>query len=215
MRSLAPLVLALAVAATACGASEPYPESTPAAVVAGWAEAVESRDFDAATDAVFEASLIIVLAVENDLPAVDTARMLTDGIGPVEAAAYWSSFRDDFVSFAGIPISALKVGASNEAEAGGERWAFVAVSAQENPSTPILARQVDGWVVDLVATLAHGFVEPLQSYLASIPDDASGATIRDEYAAVVVPAMWAAIDGGDNGDDFARRALALIDAVES
>ena len=91
-------------------------------------------------------------------------------------------------------------------------WASVAVSVQEAASASAFTRDGDGWEVDLVATLAPGFVEPLLAYLESVPDDDDGATIRDAYTTVVVPAMWAAIEAGGHGDDFARRALVLINA---
>ena len=76
------LVIMSAIAVAGCGASGDDPESSPAAVVAGWAEAVEVRDFAAASDAVFEPSLVVILASENNLPAADTAAMLNEGITP-------------------------------------------------------------------------------------------------------------------------------------
>ena len=213
MRSLVSILVVLAAFATGCGASDEDAESSPPAVVAGWAEAVDSRDFEAATDAVYEPSLVIVLAAENAIPASDTAAMLDEGITPSAAAAYWSSFRDGFDAFAGRPISTLNVGSSAEVEAGGVNWAVVAVGVQEGASAPTFTRDADGWAVDLVATLATGFVEPLLAYLEDLPEDEDGATIRESYETVVVPAMWAAIEAGDHGDDFARRALTLIEAA--
>ena len=213
MKRLLSLLIMSAVVAAGCGASSDDPETSPAAVVAGWAEAVDVRDFDAATDAVFDPSLVIVLAAENNVPASDTAGMLNDGITPAAAAAYWSSFRDGFDAFAGRPISTLNVGASSEIEAGGEMWAKVPVSVQEAASAPAFTRDADGWAVDMVATLAPGFVEPLLSYLQSMPDDEDGATIRDAYTTVVVPAMWVAIEAGGHDEEFTRRALVLIEAA--
>lgn len=213
MRSIVPFLAVLAILAAACGASDDDVESSPPAVVAGWAEAVETRDFEAATAAVYEPSLVIVLAAENSLPAADTAAMLEGGITPAAAAAYWSSFRDGFDAFAGRPISTLNVGGSAEVEAGGVNWAVVAVGVQEDASAPTFTRDSDGWAVDLVATLATGFVEPLLAYLEDLPDDENGSTVRESYESVVVPAMWVAIEAGGHGDDFARRALALIEAA--
>jgi hypothetical protein len=213
MKALLPLILALVVAATACGAGEENPESSPSAIVAGWAEAVEVRDFETATSAVFEPSMIIVLAAENSLPAAETATMLTDGITPAVAAAYWSSFRDGFGAFAGRPISTLNVGASEEVEAGDMAWAVVTVRAQEDASAPVFTREHGGWLVDLVATLAPGFIEPLDIYLESLPSDADGDVVRRAYSDTVIPAMWAAIEAGGHDDDFARRALGLIKAA--
>lgn len=212
MKTLVALILSLAMAVTACGASEEDPESSPPAIVAGWAEAVEARDFEAATSAVFEPSMILVLASENNLPAAETATMLSEGITPAVAAAYWSSFRDGFDAFAGRPISTLNVGASEEVEAGGVRWAVVTVRAQEDATAPVFTRDDGGWLVDLVATLAPGFIEPLDAYLESLPSDTDGDAVRQAYADVVVPAMWAAIEAGGHDDDFARRALGLIEA---
>ena len=213
MKRMLSLLIMSAIAAAGCGTSVDDPATSPAAVVAGWAEAVDVRDFEAATDAVFEPSLVIVLAAENNLPAADTAALLNDGITPAAAAAYWSSFRDGFDAFAGRPISTLNVGASSEVEAGGEMWAKVPVSVQESASAPAFTRDADGWAVDMVATLAPGFVEPLLNYLQSVPDDDDGTTIRDAYATVVVPAMWAAIEAGGHDDEFTRRALVLIEAA--
>ena len=213
MRSFVSILVVLAAFAAGCGASEEDSESSPPAVVAGWVEAVDTRDFEAATDAVYEPSLVIVLAAENAIPASDTAAMLDKGITPAAAAAYWSSFRDGFDAFAGRPISTLNVGSSAEVEGGGVNWAVVAVGVGEGASAPTFTRDADGWAVDLVATLATGFVEPLLAYLEDLPDDEDGATIRESYEAVVVPAMWAAIEAGGHGDDFARRALTLIEAA--
>ncbi len=213
MKTLISLFLALSVVATACGASEEDPDSSPPAVVAAWADAVEERDFDAATEAVFEPSMVIVLAAENDLPAAETAAMLVDGVTPAVAAAYWSSFRDGFDAFAGRPISTLNVGASEEFEAGDVRWAVVTVRAQEDASAPVFTRDDGRWLVDLVATLAPGFIEPLAVYLESLPADDDGEAVRQAYVDVVVPALWAAIDAGGHDDDFTRRALALIEAA--
>lgn len=212
MKRMLLVLITSALVTAGCGASGDDPESSPAAVVAGWAEAVEVRDFDAATASVFEPSLVIVLAAENNLPAADTAAMLNDGLTPAAAAAYWSSFRDGFDAFAGRPISTLNVGASSEIEAGGELWAKVPVSVQETASAPAFTREADSWEVDMVATLAPGFVEPLLNYYQSLPDDEDGAAIRDAYSTVVVPAMWVAIEAGGHGDEFARRALVLIEA---
>lgn len=214
MKKLIAVVLAVVAIVAGCGEAEDAPDASPPAVVAGWAEAVDGRDFDAATEAVYEPSFIVVLAAENQLPASETATMLRDGVPAAVAASYWSSFRDGFDAFAGRPISALNVGASEDLEADAVVWAVVPASAQNEASGPVFTRSEEAWLVDLVATLAPGFIEPLGAYLASLPDDEDGELIRDVYDAAVVPALWAAIEAGEHGDDFARRALALIEAAD-
>ncbi|MEN8234774.1 MAG: hypothetical protein ABFR89_07605 [Actinomycetota bacterium] len=213
MRRTIAIMLVVLVAA-GCGAAEEDPEASPSAVVAGWAEAVDQKDFAAATAAVYEPSFIIVLAAENGLPASETASMLSDGIGPAVAAAYWTSFREGFDTFAGHPISTLNVGASEKLEVGDVAWAVVPASAQDDASAPVFTRSGDAWLVDLVATLSSGFVEPLAAYFESLPNDEDGDAVRTAYDEAVVPALWAAIEAGGHGDDFARRALSLIDAAD-
>jgi hypothetical protein len=67
--------------------------------------------------------------------------------------------------------------------------------------------------VDLVATLAPGFVDPLARTYDELPGGADGDVVRAAYEETVVPAMWAAISSGQYDDEFTRRALALIDSV--
>lgn len=201
--------------ATGCGSTEDETEASPPAVVAGWAEAIDQRDFEVASAAVYEPSFIIILAAENDLPAPETADMLRDGVPAAVAAAYWTTFRAGFDTFAGHPISTLNVGASEEIEAGGVAWAVLPASAQDDASAPVFTRREDAWLIDLIATLARGFVDPLAAYLDSLPDDEDGDAVRAAYDEAVVPALWAAMEAGGHGDEFARRALALINAASA
>jgi hypothetical protein len=213
MRRLFGFVFVALIVVTGCGDDGPDAASAPPAVVAAWAEAIEQRDFEAASNAVYEPSFIIVLASENGLAAAETATMLDEGVPPAVAASYWTTFREGFDTFAGHPISTLNVGESEEIEAGGVVWAVLPASTQSDASAPVFTRAGDSWLIDLVATLADGFVDPLAAYLESLPDDADGDRVRAAYTDAVAPALWAAIEAGDHGDAFARKALALINAA--
>ncbi len=182
-------------------------------MVGDWLASVDGSEFETATDKTFQPALAIVIAVENDLSTGQTAAFLTDGIPASVSAAYWSSFQEGFGAFAGYPLSALDVGGSEEIFTEGVRFAAVVVTDPEDGDGIIFTRDDPARQIDLVATLASGFVDPLRRTYDLLPGDEDGDIVRGAYRDTVVPAMWAAISSGQYDDDFTRRALALIDAV--
>lgn len=207
------LIVALAAAAAAGCSSGGSVIDSPPVVVGDWLVSVDGSEFETATQKTFEPALAIVIAVENDLSTGQTAAFLTDGIPASVSAEYWSSFREGFGAFAGYPLSALEVGGSEEIFAEGVRFAAVVVSDPEDDDGIIFTRDDPARQIDLVATLAPGFVDPLRRTYDVLPGDEDGEVVRVAYRDTVVPAMWAAISSGQYDDDFIRRALALIDAV--
>jgi hypothetical protein len=157
--------------------------------------------------------MAIVIAVENDLTTAETAGFLTEGIPASVAAAYWSSFEDGFAAFAGYPLAALAVGSSEEIFSEGVQFAAVSVTDPGDGDGTIFTRAARDRQVDLVATLAPGFVDPLLRAYDELPGGTDGDVVRTAYEETVVPAMWAAISSGQYDDEFTRRALALIDSV--
>ncbi len=186
---------------------------SPPVVVGDWLASVDGSEFETATEKTFQPALAIVIAVENDLSTGQTAAFLTDGIPASVSAAYWSSFQEGFGAFAGYPLSALDVGSSEEIFTEGVRFAAVVVTDPEDGDGIIFTRDDPARQIDLVATLASGFVDPLRRTYDLLPGTEDGDTVRVAYLDTVVPAMWAAISSGQYDDDFTRRALALIDAV--
>jgi len=186
---------------------------SPPVVVGDWLASVDGSEFETATEKTFQPALAIVIAVENDLSTGQTAAFLTDGIPASVSAAYWSSFQEGFGAFAGYPLSALDVGSSEEIFTEGVRFAAVVVTDPEDGDGIIFTRDDPARQIDLVATLASGFVDPLRRTYDLLPGNEDGDTVRVAYLDTVVPAMWAAISSGQYDDDFTRRALALIDAV--
>ena len=185
----------------------------PPVVVEQWLASIDASEFEAATDRTYEPALAIVISVENDLTTAETAGFLTGGIPPSVSAAYWSSFQDGFDAFAGYPLSAWGVGASEEIFAEGVQFSAVAVADPANGDGMVFTRGDPTRQVDLVATLAPGFVDPLLVAYLDLPSGDDGDVLRVAYEETVVPAMWAAITSGRYDDDFTRRALALINEV--
>lgn len=206
-------VVPLAVAVSACSSSDSAVIDSAPVVVEDWLGSVDASEFEAATERTYEPAMAIVIAIENDLTTAETAAFLTQGIPISVSAAYWSSFQDGFDAFAGYPLSALAVGASDEIFSEGVQFAAVAVTDPGAGDGRIFTRDARARQVDLVATLAPGFVDPLLRTYSELPAGADGDVVRIAYEETVVPAMWAAISSGRYDDDFTRRALALIETV--
>ena len=207
------LVAAFAVALTACSTSDSSVIDTAPVVVEDWLVSVDGSEFEAATARTYEPSMAIVIAVENDLTVAETAALLSDGIPASVSAAYWTSFQDGFDAFAGYPLSDLSVGGAEEIFTEGVQFAAVGVTDPGDSDGTIFTRDDRDRQVDLVATLAPGFVDPLIRTYETLPDGADGDVVRTAYEDTVVPAMWAAISSGQYDEDFNRRALALIGSV--
>lgn len=189
---------------------------TPEQAVVAWFDAIDAGGAQAASDAVHDGSLALILAIENDLDAATTAAYLTDGVPLGVQDGYWSSFADGFSAFAARPISTLTVGESEPLSVEGVEYAMVPISSGPAARSIVFTRQrSDGaWEVDLVATLADGFATLMVDLYDGLDGSEDAATIRAAYTDTVVPAMWAAMSGGEFGDDFNRVALTLVGAVE-
>jgi hypothetical protein len=211
-----PLIAALLIVpllVTACSSSESSVIDPPSVVVEHWLASVDANEFEAATDRTYEPAMAIAIAVENDLTTADTAGFLTDGIPASVAAAYWSSFADGFAAFAGYPLVALTVGDSESIFSEGVQFAAVSVTDPGAGDGTIFTRDETSRQVDLIATLAPGFVEPLLRNYETLPATTDGEVVRTAYEDTVVPALWAAISSGRYDAEFTRSALALIESV--
>ena len=211
-----PMLLVVMVAIVlAAGCSSPSANlvEPPPVVVEEWLGSIDDRDFDGATDRTFGPAMAIVIAVENDLSTAETAEFLANGIPASVTTAYWASFQAGFDSFAGYPLSKLGVGASEAIFTEGVQFSAVQVTDPGDGDGMIFTRDETVRQIDLVATLAPGFVDPLLVAYQSLPNGADGDLVRSAYEETVVPAMWAAISSGQYDDAFTRKALALIEKV--
>lgn len=216
LRPIAIIVIG-ALSVVGCGGSDAVPSGleTPERAVVTWFEAIDADDASAATAAVNDASLAVLLAVENDVDAETLAAYLESGVPEAVAADYWASFSVNFAEFASRPISSLTVGEGHTFDAQGATYAAVPISAGPGAESIVFARDTGGaWEIDLVATLADGFGSLLADRFVSLGSDATDATIRSAYLETVAPALWAAMIEGEFGDEFNRVALTLVDDIE-
>lgn len=210
-RSLLLLVAFIA----ACASPAPDAVDPAPVVVEEWLNSIDDNDYEAATGQTYEPAMAIVIAVENGLDTADTAALLNDGIPPAMSASYWSSFRTGFGAFAGFDLSDLGVDTAEPIFAEGVQFAAVSVDDNASGSGLIFTRDAAEREIDLVATLAPGFVDQLLNVYRALPADDDGDVVRTAYMDTVVPAMWAAISSERHDDEFNRRALALIDSVDT
>lgn len=201
--------------AAACSASTSDVIDPAPVVVEEWLASIDGNDYEAATGHTYEPAMAIAIAVENGLDAADTAALLNDGIPAAMSASYWSSFRTGFDSFAGFELTDLGVGTAEPIFTEGVQFAAVSVDDSASGNGLIFTRDAAGREIDLVATLAPGFVDQLLSFYEALPVGDDGDVVRSAYLHTVVPAMWAAISSGRYDDEFNRRALALIDSADT
>jgi len=211
---------ALAVVASACSSESTdgtSPHSTAEASVVAWFDAIEAGDVETASESVHPESMALVFAIENNITNEELASYISHGVPLALQKSYWESFRKGFTEFAQKPLSALSVGAAEAFVSNGETFASVPVSSGTAGETVVLVRERPDatWEVDMVATLGDGFSKLLLDEYETLGSSDSDARIRLAYAEVVSPSMWAALAGGEFGDDFARTALTLIDRIEN
>lgn len=213
------LVLLVAVVASSCSDSDTTDagHESPERAVVSWFEAIDGGDAQAASDAIHPHSLALILGTENSLAPETTSEYLESGVPLDVQDGYWKSFATGFSAFASRPVSTLTVGQATPFTSEGDEFARVPVSGGQAADSVVIARKrSDGsWEVDMVATLADGFANVLLSAFNDLPEGDDGDRIRTAYTDTVVPSLWAAMAEGEFGDDFARSALALIEAVEA
>lgn len=211
------LACALALAACSTDGADASGHETPERAVVAWFEAIDAGDAQAASDAVHDGSLALILAIENDLDTETTAAYLDEGVPLAVQRGYWDSFAEGFSAFASRPISTLTVGEGAAFEVEGAVYATVAIASGPGAESIVFTRQRDdgSWEVDVVATLADGFATLLADHHDALDGTESAAAVRAAYTDVVVPAMWAAMTEGTFGDEFNRVALTLVGDVDA
>ena len=213
------LTAAVLVFVAACSSSEPAAtgHDTPERAVVAWFEAIDAGDVETASDSILPDSLALILGIENSLSADTTAQYLNEGVPFELQTGYWRSFAEGFSDFASRPVSTLTVGQATQFTSEGVEFASVPISSGPTTASVVITRILDdgSWVVDMVASLGDGFANLLLRTYESLPDGGSGDVVRTAYTQTVVPSLWAAMADGSFGEDFARSALAVIDAVES
>ncbi len=210
--------VAVTMVATACSSSgnQGTLPSTPEGVVVTWFDAVDAGDVDAAAASVHPESLALIFGIENSVSHEQLAEYLTNSLPKPLQETYWESFGRGFTEFADKPLSTLIVGEGDRYIAEGEEFASVPISGGAGADSVVITRRTgDGtWQIDMVATLADGFSTLLLDLFDELDASEASSRIRQAYAEVVAPALWAAMVDGSFGDSFAVTALTILDHID-
>jgi hypothetical protein len=199
---LATSVLLVALVAASCGGSDAGPTTlppltaipttvapdSPANTVARWLEAVGNTDTSLLADLVAPDGLVMLAAVENTFTEGQVDELLAGGPPPEFLEDYWSSFRESFAEFAGIPFGAVEVGAVDEFTLDEVSYVGVVI-ADETSRSVITRRRGDMWEIDLVASFGKEFAAQLRRMLMNLSESAAADRVREAFRNDVVPGL--------------------------
>lgn len=212
---LVPVLVTLATALVACG-GDTVPSTTllPAAdiVVRDWLDAVDAGDVESLERLVARESLAFVVGVESRLAPAEITALADGGFPDDVVAAYWASFEEAFRSIDGNDIATLGVGTVDEFDAGGARFAAVALGLGDRSADVLVRRSREGrWEIDVLATVGVGFTIQLTELAAEATDD----RFRTLFEQWVLPALEAGARNDVDGEliETVRQVRLTFDAA--
>jgi len=193
LRALAATVV-FALAASGCTSSN-QPTSTtrqsmagaasPAAALRTLLTAVQEGDLDGATSATFDDQVALLIALDG-ATAAEARRLLEEGVPEQSRSIFWASFRDTYALNFGEGVSDMLVAEGDRVTVDLVSFALVDVALRKTSGQTRWVTRMDEegrWRVDLFATFASTFAQPLRLWLTILPDDADTAVVRHAIAA--------------------------------
>lgn len=137
----------------------------------------------------YEPSMLVVVAAENGLETSLVASLLRRGATAESAAGYLDDFGAALRERFGRSLADVSVDGFSQV---GETYAAVMVTG--DGTATIVTRRAPGglWQVDFAGTLGPALITQIRSVLEAADDGEDGDTIRDVFAADVLPALDAA-----------------------
>lgn len=223
MPRLLTVVLVLALVVAGCGSSTEPTTTTqppvggadsPSEALRGLLTAVQDGSVEDASTVTIDAQVALLVALDG-AKAAEARRFLAEGVPEESLALFWDSFRDAYLSSFGEDLSEMVVAAGGNVTVDRTTFALVDVSLRRSNGETQWITQLgeDGrWRVDLFATFASTFAQPLRLWLATLPDDADAATVR-EAIATQRASLLAAVDQqplGPISDGVASQIKGLV-----
>ena len=194
MRRLS-IVLLLALVTAACGAGSTESSSfdrIPTAIAFDWLNAVGAGESDQIAAVVEPNGLVILAAAENSYSMEETAALLQSGFTETLATTYWSTFRQEFAGFAGVPFEDLEVGVYEEFDAAETRYAVVTIRGQAGDGTLVTASTPEGWRIDMAATVGPAFATQIRQMAEGLDDTSASVIVARALRTDVLPGLQAA-----------------------
>ncbi|GBE23903.1 hypothetical protein BMS3Bbin02_00168 [bacterium BMS3Bbin02] len=209
------VLVATSLVLAACGGSgaTDEPASTyPTGTVREWLVAVSTRDVARLVNIVDQDSLVIVIAIENQIPADDVERMLVQGLAAETIADYWVSFAGAYGTYTGLALDSVTVRGFEQFAVEDIVFARVEVGDDQDPGV-VFTRSYDGiWKVDLVATLGDALFPVIEDFVRGIPNGDETSQLRAELREAILPALLA-IDSQKPESERRATAIARLGAL--
>ncbi len=209
------VLVATGLVFAACSGSSDVDEPVntyPTGTVREWLVAVSARDVTRLVDVVDQDSLVLVIAIENQIPVDDIERMLVQGLAPETVADYWVSFAGAYGTYTGLALDSVTVRGFEQFAVDDVVFAHVAVGDENDPGS-VFTRSYDGtWRVDLVATLGDALFPLIEDFVSTIPSGSTGDQLRAELQDVLIPALQA-VDSQKPESERRASAIARLAAL--
>lgn len=192
LRALA-AILVLAMATSGCTSNDqttsttqqpPVGARSPVAALRTLLTAVQQGDLDGVASMTFDDQVALLVALDG-ATASEARRFLEQGVPEQSRSIFWASFRDTYVGSFGEEVSAMLVAEGDRVTVDLVSFALVDVALRTTSGQTRWVTRMDDegrWRVDLFATFASTFAQPLRLWLTTLPDDADAAAVRQAIA---------------------------------
>jgi hypothetical protein len=189
-------LLALTVMAVVVGCSPASESSTtttaalggsvsPEAALRTLLSAVDAGDVEEASVVTFRDQVALLIALDG-APLHQAAEFIEDGVPEQSQKMFWESFRSTYAASFGESLSDMLVAEGGRATVDGVEFSLVEVALRKisGHSNWVARRDQEGrWRVDLFATFASTFAQPMRLWLATLADTLEVAVVRRAIAA--------------------------------
>lgn len=168
---------------------------SPAAALSGLLKGVQDGNIEAASTMTIATQVALLIALDG-ATASEARSFLDDGVPKASRSMFWDSFRDTYSSSFGEDVSDMVIATGGRIMVDFVSFTLVSVSLRESDGqTRWITRLGDDgrWRVDLFATFASTFAQPLRLWLYTLHDNDDAAIVREAVAAQKA-SLLAAID---------------------
>lgn len=145
----------------------------PEQAVTGLLAALAAEEYGEAVDLTVDGQMVVVALVEG--ATVDEAKLVA-GQPKAVGANFWRGFEAGLDRYLGVGAGEIVIGEVTEFEAGGARFARVAVRPDSGDRFMVV-KQDNGWKVDVVATFAPALASKLGGSATSLRADPDAAAL--------------------------------------
>ena len=159
--------------------------ASPASALRTLLTSVQNGDAESASTVTIDGQVALLIALDG-ATASEARRLIEEGVPEQSRSLFWTSFRDTYVSNFDEDVSEMLVAEGDRVTVDLVPFALVDVALRKTSGQARWITRTDEngrWRVDLFATFASTFAQPLRLWLVTLPDDADSAVVRHAIAA--------------------------------